>query len=310
MPGAMEGTMAGEAASVATWRRRLRATRADLLDALMGLDDAALERPWRWRGRPDELRFALLRLADDEEEATISVAETLAALGWRQPEPQRILGLAEISRGWQLGELVGVPDDLLDREPAPGEWPLRRVLAHQIVTERRYYQRTAWDIAEARAGRPTGGEPPPGVVEPPSEAATNERGTLHDLIGRLEAAREAALAALADCAASDLDVASSWAGHAVDVRFRLHRFAAHERQHTVQIAKTLRGVGFAPTEAQRLLAQARMTRGHLLANLVGLPDDLLARRPSPAAPSVAAILAELDERERERVASVRAALAS
>jgi hypothetical protein len=274
----------------------------------VGLDDAALERPWAWHGRADELRFALLRLADDEEEATIRVVAALAALGWRQPEPQRILGLAEISRGWLLGELVGVPGDLLDRAPAPGEWPLRRVLAHMIVTERRYYQRSAWDIAEARAGRPTGEEPPAGVVEPLSVAARYEHGSVADLVERLATVREAALAALADCAASDLATPSSWAGHAVDIRFRLHRFAAHERQHTVQVAKTLRGVGFAPTEAQRLLAQAQVTRGQLLARLVGLPDDLLDRAPAPAAPSVAAILAGLIESERERVASVRAAL--
>jgi DinB family protein len=295
---------------MAAWRRRLRATRAHLLDALAGLDDAGLERRWTWRDGADELRFALLRVADDEEEATIGVVEMLAMLGWRQPQPQRILGLAEISRGWLLGELVGVPDDLLDRAPAPGEWPLRRVLAHMIVTERRYHQRSAWDIAEARAGCATGAEPPAGVVEPLSEAAKYEHGTVVDLVERLATVREEALAALADCTASDLETPSSWAGHAVDVRFRLHRFAAHERQHTVQVAKTLRGVGFAPTEAQRLLAQAQVTRGQLLAQLVGLPDELLNRAPAPSASSIAAILTGLVESERERVASARAALAT
>jgi uncharacterized damage-inducible protein DinB len=267
-----------------------------------------MERPWPWRGRTDEVRYALLRVADDEEEATIRVAETLASLGWRQPEPSRILGLAEISRSGLLGELVGVPDDLLDQEPAPGEWPLRRVLAHIIVTERRYYQRTAWDIAEARAGRPTPGEPPPGVVEPLSEAAMYERGTVYDLVERLETAREETLAVLADCAEADLTAPTTWAGYIIDVRFRLHRFAAHERQHTVQVAKTLRGIGFAPTEAQRLLAQAQATRGALLAQLTGLPDDLLDRRPASDRPSVADLLNGLIESERDRSASLLAAL--
>ena len=295
---------------VAEWRLRLRSARAHTTEYLAGLDDATLERTWTWRGRADELRFALLRLADDEEEATIRIVETLAALGWRQAEPQRILGLAEISRGWLLGALVGVPDDLLNWASAPGEWPLRRVLAHMIVTERRYHQRSAWDIAEARAGRPTGGEPPPGVVEPLSEAATYEHGTVADLVERLAAVREEALAALADCSPRTWSSPSSWAGYTVDIRFRLHRFAAHERQHTVQVAKTLRGVGFAPTEAQRLLAQTQMTRGQLLARLVGLPDALLDRAPAPTAPSVADILAGLVESERDRVASVRVALAT
>jgi len=37
------------------------------------------------------------------------------------------------------------------------------------------------------------------------------------------------------------------------IRFRLHRFAAHLVQHTVQVDKTLVAIGDAPTEAQRLV---------------------------------------------------------
>jgi hypothetical protein len=301
---------AGMATRLAGWRQQLWSARVRLVDELAGLAEAALERPWPWRDGVADVRYALLRVADDEQAATVRIAGTLAALGWRQAEPQQILGLAEISRGWLLGELVGVPDALLDREPAPGEWPLRRVLAHIILTERRYYQRTTWHIAEARAGRPTTGEPPAGVVEPLGEVALYERGAVYDFVERLETVREEALDVLADCAPADLDAPASWSGHAVDVRFRLHRFAAHERQHTVQVAKTLRGAGFAPSEPQRLLAQAQATRGQLLATLTGLPDDRLDARPAPGQPSVAELLAELVESERARPASVRAALGS
>ncbi len=36
------------------------------------------------------------------------------------------------------------------------------------------------------------------------------------------------------------------------LRFRLHRFESHLRQHTIQIDKTLAAIGRAPTEVQRL----------------------------------------------------------
>ena len=39
----------------------------------------------------------------------------------------------------------------------------------------------------------------------------------------------------------------------MSLRFRLHRFDSHLRQHVVQIEKTLESIGRSPNEAQRLL---------------------------------------------------------
>ena len=43
-----------------------------------------------------------------------------------------------------------------------------------------------------------------------------------------------------------------WDG-AMPLRFRLHRFEEHLRQHTIQLDKTLAGIGRPPTEAHRLV---------------------------------------------------------
>lgn len=37
------------------------------------------------------------------------------------------------------------------------------------------------------------------------------------------------------------------------IRFRMHRFEAHMIQHTIQVDKTLEGIGRGPTEARRLV---------------------------------------------------------
>ena len=47
-----------------------------------------------------------------------------------------------------------------------------------------------------------------------------------------------------------------WAGFEVDVRFRLHRWPSHFREHTIQIEKTLALLGHQPTEVARI---ARLT---------------------------------------------------
>jgi hypothetical protein len=265
-------------ATLATWRERLHTTRATLLASLVAVPDTALAGPWPWRGGMTDIRYALL-------------------------------GLAEITRGLLLAELVGLPEAPLDAVPAPGEWPARRVLAHILVTERRYWRRTAWHVAEARAGRPTTAEPPAGIVPSLEEAAQHEEGSLADLLALLAAERVAALAALANLTAADLAAPTSWAGFDCDVRFRLHRFAAHERQHIVHLAKSLRAVDFRPSESQRLLGQAQITRGHLLALLVGLPDALLTRSPGPGAPTVATILAEIVATETSQARLLPASLA-
>ena len=48
---------------------------------------------------------------------------------------------------------------------------------------------------------------------------------------------------------------------AVDVRFRLHRFAAHLVEHTQQVDKTLRALGQVQTDAQAYVRQISIIRG-------------------------------------------------
>jgi hypothetical protein len=49
----------------------------------------------------------------------------------------------------------------------------------------------------------------------------------------------------------------------VDVRFRLHRFAAHIAEHTIQCDKTLAALGWRQTEARRIVRQIWTLVGEL-----------------------------------------------
>jgi len=44
-----------------------------------------------------------------------------------------------------------------------------------------------------------------------------------------------------------------WEDKGYPIRFRMHRFEEHMRQHTIQVDKTLVALGHPPTEAERLV---------------------------------------------------------
>jgi hypothetical protein len=91
---------------------------------------------------------------------------------------------------------------------------------------------------------------------PPPQAMT---GQLSELLAYYDAMHERVLRDLSGLADEDLGAISLWweaewlDDGDVPVGFRLHRFDAHLRQHTIQVDKTLAQLGLAPSEAKRLL---------------------------------------------------------
>jgi hypothetical protein len=56
------------------------------------------------------------------------------------------------------------------------------------------------------------------------------------------------------------------------LRFRLHRFDSHMRQHTIQLSKTLYALGYIPSEAKRLLRLINTALGEVEGALIGVGD--------------------------------------
>ena len=56
---------------------------------------------------------------------------------------------------------------------------------------------------------------------------------------------------------------TEWIHYDVDVRFRLHRFAAHLIEHTVQCEKTLAALGWPPTEGRRIVRRLAALLGEI-----------------------------------------------
>jgi len=212
---------------------------------------ADLEKPWTWPGHEGEqlqgryLYFALLRLEQGAVAAS-SPAETEAA---------RLVDIAQAAFGDFRGLLAGLREEDLDRSPGEGEWSLRRVYRHVLGVELRYAQQVSYALARSDQD-PVYITPTTSSEVPPEEAA----GGPAELIERLADARRQSLP-FRELTAAELVRPTRWAGHDVDVRFRLHRFAEHLAEHTVHCQKQLAALGIQPTEAGELVRRLSVLRG-------------------------------------------------
>jgi hypothetical protein len=166
---------------------------------------------------------------------------------------QRIL--AQHQQAWRdlTGAVAGVRDTELDVAPAQGEWPLREVFEHLYRAELGFTGLTmhALECARTRPGEPVQmpDENPIGAAYP-----ADLSGTLADILGRFDALHRRALAEFERVSDAELAAPSRfWEEYEQVVAFRLHRFDAHLREHTIQVDKTLAGIGHTPSEAERLV---------------------------------------------------------
>ena len=233
----------------------------EALAGFSALDDEALARPWPWRNRQMDVRYALYRTLEDAQEAYVRVAASA------QPESRRILALAQRAFGDLRGLVIGLPADLLDRAPRAGEWPVREALRHMVVVERRYALQTRYAVerADADAVR-VAEERLQAIVAPPAD------GDAALLLGRVREARAETDRQLGDVVPALMSRPTIWAGYEADVRFRLHRFAAHVIEHTIQCEKILDALGWRAPEGRRIARHLSALLGELEG--LGALDDV------------------------------------
>jgi uncharacterized damage-inducible protein DinB len=225
------------------------------LASFAALDESELARPWRFRDKPADVRYAVYRTLEDAQEAYVGVAAL------PHPEAQRILALARRAFGDLRGLLVGLPPELIDRAAREGEWSIRETLHHIILIERRYAVQTLYATERADSD-------PMRVADDtmPTPAQIDITGSLADMLERVRAAQAETHRWLESLSPALLTRPTQWIHFDVDVRFRLHRFAAHLIEHGIQCEKTLAALGVPMTEGRRIVRR--------LAALLGEVDGL------------------------------------
>ncbi len=134
------------------------------------------------------------------------------------------------------------------------------------------------------------------------------RERLDGLCAQIRALREQTLAELVDLTEAEFAYPTDmqrWD----DVRRVLLRLGDHMREHANQIEGTRVAIGRAPTMPQRMLAEAEVTWGKLLAAAVGLTDDDLDVKPPDGGWSVAEVLHHLIGTEERYLKAIRDARA-
>lgn len=254
--------------------KAMRGTRAELLARFLSLPDEKLESEAPWRGKTFNLRFRLGWLAESDEGLLGRVREAREAGGLVPTAAQRVLPILGTARGALDGWLHCLPASDFATEPEPDEWSLFFVLAHVIATDQRYFEsvRFACDRQASGGGGPL--RPPPERL-PPNDGSGERHGTRADVLGRLRGVREEIVRFIAAIPDALLGAPTTWLAWDVDVRFRLYRFAAHDREHTIQVQKVLRSLAVQPGEADLLLVNACSTRGALEGELAALPDGAI-----------------------------------
>jgi hypothetical protein len=232
------------------------------LERFAGLDEKEVAQPWQFRDKRMDVRYALYRTIEEAQEALVRAATQ------PHPESRRILALAQRAFGDLRGLLIGLPTGLLDTAPRDGEWSVREVLRHVIVIEGRYAVATRYAVERADID-------PMRVADDklPTPAKTDVTGAISQVLARVREVRAETDRWLSDVPAAAMARPSQWVHYDVDVRFRLHRFAAHLVEHTVQCEKTLVALGWRETEGRRIVR--RLTT--LLGEVEGLSGDADAR---------------------------------
>jgi hypothetical protein len=252
----------------------------------LGLSEADLDREWDWHGYEEGVRFACFRVYEELRALAVQLNAERVANGNPVTPAQHILAQYHLAFR-DLQAVLLRADGHIDREPAPGEWPVRKILGHILPIY--FYVHVVRAVERARAGLDQlvdfSDEEWEQVYVPLKAAA--ERAVASESLAEIWAhyaeLHQRVLAEFADITAAELDMpVLLWEDVNFPMRFRLQRFDSHMRQHTIQTEKTLTALLGPPPETQRLLRLIYQALAEVEGVLIGSPEAGTALRAATA----------------------------
>ncbi len=241
------------------------------------IPDRDLEAPWNWGDYDEGIRFAFFRTYEQLRELAARLASQRARTGAAPSEAQQILAQFNAAY-WDLqGALIGVNNDLAQTVPAPGEWTVFEAIGHIIEADLGFLAVTQHGLAQVRTGK----EQPEEMTETEFKAFKSrqplqpvlDQKSLVSLMDFYQRQKQRVLDAFSDVTNAELDARIwYWENEPMSLRFRLHRFDSHLRQHTIQVQKTLVALQSEKTEVHRLLGLMYAALAELQGNLIGAGD--------------------------------------
>ena len=224
-----------------------------LVKASVHLSDIDLDTKYVWEEYDDDgLRFALLTAHHLLRETHATVAADRLGAGKPFTEAQRILAQVHEAYRDLTGALAGTFEAELDAQPPNEQWALREILKHVLGAEYGFLAAILTALDAARSGRPS--VPDEAAFKAHRRPGEDPSGSRDDALTALHRSHVTILRALDGVTDTELATPSwFWEDKGYSIRFRMHRFEEHMRQHTIQVDKTLAALGHPPTEAERLV---------------------------------------------------------
>lgn len=270
------------------------------------LSEAELGQPWQWHAHKEGIRFALIGTYHELRDLALLLHQKRFAQQTPMTTAQHALAQHHAAFRDLQAVLLNGTDSLLDQAPAPGEWNLRRILAHVVYVECFFFTLIHDGLLVARTGaeRPSlSNEQIASVIPNYKELDTIiDQPTYKPLMAFYNSLHQLAWESFASITDNELQAPSPWwEGEPMTLAWRLHRFDAHLREHTIQIEKTLSTLEVPLPEGKRQLRLIFKALADVESLTIGINDLCLDERTQLAnkieqrAEEVTAVLQQVDE---------------
>lgn len=269
---------------------------------LAHLSEADLDREWRWQSYDSEgIRFAFFRTYEDLRDLAARLARCRAEAGLLLSEAQHILGQYHAAYRDMQASLLGLAVGQMELKPGEEDWPVHSVLAHLLGTDISFYVLVRFALDRLRGGVVEPGNPTQeewlnlaGKTGPALDALLE--GPVEGLLAYFQENQARVIEEFTAISAQELDGLSLfWENEPYPLRFRLHRFDSHMRQHTTQIDKTRAALGLLPNETARLLRMIYAALAEVEALLIGMELERALPALEETAGKIRGRLAELEQ---------------
>ena len=218
----------------------------------INLPAEALEKTWKWQGYSEGIRFAFFRVL--EEIRAMAVDDVCCQLS-PEPDPsakvQKLLAFYHKAY-WDLKALcLGLTDETASKKPGEGEWSIKEVIQHTLDADWAFYGIFLYTYRLKGTRKDWNTEKIPESffdLHFSDKGLYDEQafeGDLSQLLGLYEKLHRQIMLELRTFRDEQLqDELHYWEPQPMKARFRLIRFEAHLRQHSIQVQKTISALGF------------------------------------------------------------------
>lgn len=246
------------------------------VNAFADADEAVLNRNWAWDDYDSEgVRFACFRTYEQLRELAVRIsAERLPKTQAQHILAQYILAYFDLQ-----GTLLGIEQPLVENSPSADEWSVQETLKHIVGADMGFYVVVTNALEHHRQ-----------QSDAPLPKVTNEvydrildlddekydsimKGSFANLRSYHQQLHTKIVHEFANIDDNELELpALFWESEPYSLRFRLHRFDSHTRQHTIQIDKIINALNVPSNEGRRLMRLTYRAIGEVAGTLVGAWD--------------------------------------